>query len=709
MKYGCMQSDSKHKDEAGQPMSADTDWRRYYSRWIFPLLGFVSLIWFLIRVISKPSRATYPCMRAAYPMATGFVIWLTGICASAFAYHKWKTAILQRRWVAASLCAMVVLGMGIAAVNQIPFIAGAQSADTQSSDPNNPIGVAKGIFPGRVVWVHDPDATNWDGFSSAQHYFDDQCTDMQVCEKMMSLAIRGVAGKTNDDEAWDAVFRYFNLSRGNGDRGYQLGEKIMIKVNFTTCNAGGSWLNTDTWDKGNSYKNYVDTSPQMIKALLRQLVYTVGVRQSDITVGDTTAYWPNCYLDVLIGEFPDVKYLQNGYIAGPGRTGAAFSNTKTYWSTDDADGKLQDYIPLSYIQAAYFINFANLKGHSSGITLCGKNNYGSLIRCPDGYLEGYGMRDYYDWHLSLPNPGWSPGMGHYRAIVDMMGNPQLGGKTLLYLIDGLFGGYYWEGRPYKWNSAPFSGDWPSSLFASQDPVAIDSVGYDFLLNEWPSVVKYGGYAAPGLEGGAEDYLHEAAMADNPASGTFYDPDRNGVRMASLGVHEHWNNPDDKQYSRNLAAGDGIELVTYSDITGKVELQDFAGSLQGVPVSVQLLVGDDTVRTESIVLDSTGGFCISDVISGRYNVAVKPLHFLRRLVSDVGVISVNIDLGILQMINGDSDNDNEITSTDLSVVLGAMDSTPGSWNWVSDADLDSDSEVTSPDLSIVLGNMDMLGQ
>ena len=60
--------------------------------------------------------------------------------------------------------------------------------------------------------------------------------------------------------------------------------------------------------------------------------------------------------------------------------------------------------------------------------------------------------------------------------------------------------------------------------------------------------------------GADDYLTEAAMADEPPSGTFYDPDGDGVRLESLGVHEHWNNPLDKKYSRNLGAGKGIELT-----------------------------------------------------------------------------------------------------------------------------------------------------
>jgi hypothetical protein len=26
------------------------------------------------------------------------------------------------------------------------------------------------------------------------------------------------------------------------------------------------------------------------------------------------------------------------------------------------------------------------------------------------------------------------------------------------------------------------------------------------------------------------------------------------------VHEHWNNPRDRQYSRNLGTGEGIELI-----------------------------------------------------------------------------------------------------------------------------------------------------
>jgi len=538
---------------------------------MFPITGLAALIWFLIRVVPKPSRAAYPCQRAAMPLASGFVIWLIGLVGSLALSRRLRRWARESRAVLAGVCLVTVLVVAMLSFAEFP---GRVITAEDPAQLHGPIGEAKGIHPGRVVWVYDPNATDWDGYDSSEHWWQDEHTDPNVVEKMVSQAIRGVAGVDSDEAAWDAIFRYFNDSRGKGDVGYQAGEKIAIKINLTTCNAGGGDVNPVTYEKKESVTNRVDNSPQMIVALLRQLVYTVGADQNDITIGDPTGMLPNYMWDRVHPEFPNVHYLDN--YGGSGRTRAEFSNVPLYWSTAAANGKVQDYLPVSFGEASYIINFAILKGHSSGITLCAKNNYGSLIRTPDGYLrpELPGLPtqrvhpNYYNMHLSLPNanqnPPWSPGMGHYRALVDLMGHSELGGKTVLYLIDGLFGGYYWEARPYEWNTPPFNGDWPSSVFASQDPVAIDSVGYDFLDAEWPDVVRYGHSPSPkyDMQGGAEDYLHEAALANDPCSGTFYDPDHAGgvERLGSLGVHEHWSDPINKQYSRNLGTGDGIELI-----------------------------------------------------------------------------------------------------------------------------------------------------
>jgi hypothetical protein len=521
-------------------------------RWIFPFSGLCALLWFLVRVIPRPSRATYPCQRVAFPLASGFIVWLIGLGASAAALRQARHFLARSRYVVAAICVA-------ACVVSAFMAAGGGGKNRVLADdpiPNDPVGVAKGVNPGRVVWVHDPNATDWEGPNTGEYCWESEHTDQAVVDTMMSSSIRGLAGRSTDQEAWDALFRHFNIEQGNGDNGYQPTEKIAIKINLT--------LNIASYDpdKGTRERTaYLDmagdTSPQLILSLLRQLVYTVGVAQSNISVGDTTSYFPQQWYDLMAPEFPNVRYLD--HYAFPGRTQVAHSTTPLYWSTAAAAGSDTDYLPVSFVQAHYVINFAVLKGHGSGMTACGKNHYGSLIRNPVGAEWGV-YKNYYDLHNDLPDAGYSPGQGRYRTLVDLMGHEELGGKTVLCLIDALFAGFYWEGTPFKWDLAPFNGDWPSSLFASQDPVAIDSVAHDFLYAEWPDVVS-GGYNPPGsLGGGAEDYLHEAALANSPPSGTFYDPEGDGTALQSLGVHEHWNNSTDKQYSRNLGTGNGIELV-----------------------------------------------------------------------------------------------------------------------------------------------------
>jgi hypothetical protein len=44
-----------------------------FAHLLFPVIGFLALLWILFRVISKPSRINYPCVRAAMPFAAGFI------------------------------------------------------------------------------------------------------------------------------------------------------------------------------------------------------------------------------------------------------------------------------------------------------------------------------------------------------------------------------------------------------------------------------------------------------------------------------------------------------------------------------------------------------------------------------------------------------------------------------------------------------------
>ena len=572
--------DRRRCPKTGQPIEPRAP--RPWMLWLLPITGLLSLVWFLIRVVPKPSRAMYPCQRVAMPLASGFAAWLLGIAASVAALRKARSSLHGRRYA----LALAAVGISIAAIWMTLSITTEKPLLADPQPANEPIGVARGIHPGRVVWVHNPDATDWKGPGDG-HLWQDEHTNQAAVDEMVSQALRNLTGETSDKAAWDAAFRYHNKTRGKGDVGYQPGQKITVKVNFVGFIRTTDAVNPQTYAL-QSWVDYMNTSPQMIASLLKQLTQTVGVKQSDIAVGDTLAYFAKDYYDMLYEQFPDVTYLDCQ--GGPGRTKTGPSSVPLHWSCDP-EGCAQDYVQQAYAEADYLINLANLKAHpSAGVTLCAKNHYGSLIRLP--YEKGY-----YDMHTSFDRA-----TGRYRNLVDLMSHSELGGKTVLYLIDGLYGGiHYVEHEPRRFESAPFNNDWTSSLFASQDPVAIDSVGLDFLQAE-ANVQKYS--CMPGTD----DYLHEAAMIDSPPSGTFYDPDHAGnvVRPASLGVHEHWNDAREKKYSRNLGRAEGIELVAVMKESDKTKSSGVTA-----PGAKVKLLADGFQFTEGPAADREGNVFFTD--------------------------------------------------------------------------------------------------
>jgi hypothetical protein len=84
--------------------------RSRWAAWILPASGLLALMWFVFRVIPKPSRAAYPCQRAAFPLASGFVIWLAGALGSLTCMRRAKRCLAQSRYVLAALLVAISVG-----------------------------------------------------------------------------------------------------------------------------------------------------------------------------------------------------------------------------------------------------------------------------------------------------------------------------------------------------------------------------------------------------------------------------------------------------------------------------------------------------------------------------------------------------------------------------------------------------------------------
>ncbi len=104
-------------------------------------------------------------------------------------------------------------------------------------EPLSPLGVPRGVVPGRVTWAHDPAAVNWDGTGS---WWTDAHNDQSVVDRMVSRSIRGLTNQKSDAQAWNSIFQYFNRTHGRGKAGYGAGEKIAIKANLINTTDHGT-------------------------------------------------------------------------------------------------------------------------------------------------------------------------------------------------------------------------------------------------------------------------------------------------------------------------------------------------------------------------------------------------------------------------------------------------------------------------------------
>ena len=543
---------------------------------IFIIMGIASTIWFLVRVIPKPSRATYPCMQVAAPFMSGFVTWLLAVAGLTAISRKTKLKILNVRYGASILLLTgVVVAMAVMPSNseqqQREAVVSTETRTGPEDGPNKPFGDPKGIFPGRVVWIWNPDATN----EKFEHNDPDKGdffpfpanSNEKVVGKMFHDGVLKLTGKKTIAKSWDAMFVYHNKKKLGKEKGYTKGEKIFIKIN-----QGQAGWTLSNEDKKNGYAlpktlpardsrkvsmEPTENTPYVVLELLRELVNEYGVDQADIAVGDPmNPIYAHNY-DVWSKEFPNVKYVD--------RASTTFGRSKinitekplVYYSDKKTTEKLYDILE----NANYMIYMAVLKPHgAAGVSLTAKLNFGNVGKNGAGHLH-------YS-HVANRREGVPTNTGYhkYRVFVDLMGSKYLGQNSVFWCIEGLFGGGSSEIKgPVKYFMPPFNNDWSSSIFMSLDPVAIESVGYDFLRSEFDGVNKHDAVNnewenIPNAFG-VDDYMHQAADPKNWPEGIVYDPDNSGKPIPVLGVHEHWNNPVDKQYSRNLKTGEGIELIS----------------------------------------------------------------------------------------------------------------------------------------------------
>jgi hypothetical protein len=548
----------------------------------FHIAGIIAVLWFLIRVIPKPTRSQYPCQQITIPLALTYIAFWSTLFYTM--YHLIKKTQRKTTALFPALISCFILLSSITGFGFATIITSSPTYEPWNPVPNQPIGVPQGYSPGRVVWVWNPNATEneLDGY-----WWETQNNNQTVINEMMAEGIKELADKEHLNEAWDALFIHTNEKNDRGNISYQPGEKISIKVNLNNC-----W---NPFSLINSYErkdNERDAHPAVIISLVSQLINHVGVAQEDIIIYDSSRPMSNWFYDPIVEEFPKLIFV-DAFGDAEGRLKATASEKEFHFY----DGTIRT-LPSCVVDASYIINVPLLKQHpiNHGVTLSAKNMFGTFIEP---------VADLHPYHESgqfMDNPA---------PQTDLFAHEDVGQKTVLFLGDGLYATLRDHRTITRFNMYPFNDDWTNSLFFSQDPVAIDSVMYDFLHTEGPIPLE-----------GSQNYLHQAA---EPPLNT-YDPEDDGTYLyESLGIHEHWN-PNISIFSNNRYTG--IDFLAMGEEHASAAIVLETPSQDGLYVfdestSIRILFKEIYNFPYTIVI---GPITVKTIVTGEYAEIVNKVHF-----------------------------------------------------------------------------------
>ena len=398
--------------------------------------------------------------------------------------------------------------------------------------PNPTIPAAELLpSPHRVVSVHDSKANSWTGSGNPAAYMNQTEINNMVQQGVMELT-----GQATPQAAWQMLIPY------------QSGEGVAIKMNFNNV------PNCDFTENANM-NAYAAVANAVIQGL-----ESIGVPADKIWITDPSRpindYFRNGISDPNVQYYTkcsaaDIGSRQNVFTTGyiPETSPDATLFNPAYGLTDPYRYVLPAQV---FENAAHIINIPQLKGHGSppdvgGVTLGIKHHFGSVS-------------------LTETAEGDSPLHSNpyfFQMMGDISANPVFYNKTRLVIGDGIMGHPTLNYEdPVLWST--FGNKPPETFFFGADPVAVDSVMFDYIQAECTATSQ------PARE---DNVLAYAASI-------------------GLGVLEHWNNDTQRQYT----------IIDYHEI-------DFDKGLQAATPSFSPAPGNYSSPQSVTLSDTTAGAVI----------------------------------------------------------------------------------------------------
>jgi hypothetical protein len=460
------------------------------------LIGISSLFWLLFRSMGKPSRLQYPCQKAALnnvivllgPSISGGMYKLIDLKAKIHPTTVLRILIIVPVFMVSTITADLVHNY-YQSIRKSEKMAGANES--------GPIGISMGkvSVTGLPIYSTSPFAlANLAAPNDVISVHDSQATNWDYSTNYFwqyvnqdivdTMIAMGVMYLTGTNNTNDAW---------NALIPYQAGESVVIKFNFN--NSGCTTEN-----------NKIEPLAETANAIIDDLT-AIGVPGNKIWIADPSRNIPERFRNMI--KNPDIQYYGRSDCEG-------IPNYHTVTHVDPSSPAAsiatcpegEKILPFQvFVDANHLINVPKFLSHGSYVTLALKNHYGSVL---------YENFDRTTMHAYFNESGNSRGcnLDSANILADINNNPHIRDKTRLIIGEGLFGNQYSNrGDARRWDI--FGNGSPNMYFFSTDPISISSVMTDYLMAErgWQS----------------HQQLHAGAYL-------------------GLGVHEHWDNFENKNYS-----------------------------------------------------------------------------------------------------------------------------------------------------------------
>ena len=582
-------------------------------------IGISSLFWLLFRSIAKPSRLQYPCQKACI---NNVIVFLgPSISGGLHKLIHLKTNIHQIT-VLRSLIIVPVFIIGTMTTDLIRNYKQSirKNEKMERVHESGPIGIPTGkvTAAGLPIYSTSPFAlANLAAPNNVISVHDSQATNWDFStdyywqyvnqDIVDTMIAMGVMYLTGTNNTNDAW---------NALIPYQTGESVVIKFNFN--NSGCTTEN-----------NKIEPLAETANAVVDDLT-AIGIPGEKIWIADPSRDIPERFRNMI--KNPNIQYYGRNNC-----TGAPNYHTVTYVDPDSPAASFascpegEKILPFQvFVDANHLINVPKFLSHGSYVTLALKNHYGSVL---------YENFDRTRMHAYFNESGNAAGCNLDTAniLADINNNPHIRDKTRLIIGEGLFGNQYNNrGDARRWDI--FGNGSPNMYFFSTDPISISSVMTDYIMAErgWQN----------------HEQLHAGAYL-------------------GLGVHEHWDNIENKKYSSfnyiiiDRDIPESIPPLNYPPVAMNDSVNIMEDSLVIIDVLVNDYDPDGVIDSSTVTIvknPSNGNILNIDTVSGTVtyepNSGFHGVDTFTYTVDDTSAVTSNVALVTVNTILSTNISENE---------------------------------------------------